>query len=698
MVSVMGAPDTFSDNHATPGATGPSKYLWSDAANWSDGVPTNGESVVVGGTGTDDIQGLNLPSVTVLAGGVLYNVADLSIGSLSVGDNATVVDDAEGGTPSKLTIASILGDGTGNAEGATGAVVAALGGGAVVELTGNDPGLYYAATDRGVVWLDGAPSANSAFAFLDPARPGVFAFSNPGTVVQAQLLGFGTGDAVELPGTFFSAVHIGPSSVTIVSNAGTVAFTDVSYATSLTGEAIAKDPSTNLDAVTFLGYTTFEQTDPTGGPFLWSEGRNWTNGAPQDGDGVVIGAAGVDDITDLHLVGLTAENGTALTVKGDLVATAMQLAGGATIAISATAGDPHGLLTGQLSGGGALTIDGAGASAEIGIDGGANYTLRNGGALALESTVAIGSDIAFADSARDILALAAPGATIEAGLAGLSPGDILELPGTNVVGVTIGNSTLTIVTNIGTYNFDDVAYGTRPSGYTPGIDEVRGLATVEFTPACFAAGSRILTPEGEVPVEELRSGDLVITAEGSARAIRWAGRRRMYFRLQPAPARSLPIRVQAGTFGPGLPQRDLFLSPDHAIYSDGVLIPIRHLVNGLDIVPVETETVLYCHVELETHDVLLAEGMPAESFLDTGARNAFANGGISAELHRDFAAPEEPLVWEAMACAPLKVTGAEVARLRQIIAGRDCAKAAAAFHRPDGNRYGWRGPVAGRYA
>jgi hypothetical protein len=258
-----------------------------------------------------------------------------------VDDNATVVDDAEGGTPSTLTIASIQGDGTGNAEGATAAVVAALGGGAVVHLTGSDPGLYYAATDRGVVQLDHAPNANSAFSFLDPARPGVFAFSNPGTVVQAQLLGLGTGDAIELPGTFFSAVTIGPSAVTIVSNAGTVAFTDVSYATSLTGEAIARDPSTNLDAVTFLGYTTFEQTQPTGGPFLWSDGQNWTNGAPQDGDGVVIGAAGLDDMTDLHLVGLTAENGTALTVEGDLVATAMQLAGGATITVSATAGNPH---------------------------------------------------------------------------------------------------------------------------------------------------------------------------------------------------------------------------------------------------------------------------------------------------------------------------------------------------------------------
>jgi hypothetical protein len=164
----MGEPDTFSDSHATTGATGPSQFLWSDAANWSDGVPTSGQAVVVSDIGTDDIPGLSLPSVTVLTDGVLYNIDDLSIGSLLVDDNATVVDDAEGSTPSTLTIASILGDGTGNAEGATAAVVAALGGGAVVDLTGSDPGLYYAATDRGVVQLGDTPNANSAFSFLDP--------------------------------------------------------------------------------------------------------------------------------------------------------------------------------------------------------------------------------------------------------------------------------------------------------------------------------------------------------------------------------------------------------------------------------------------------------------------------------------------------------------------------------------------------
>jgi hypothetical protein len=134
--------------------------------------------VVVSDIGTDDIPGLSLPSVTVLTDGVLYNIDDLSIGSLLVDDNATVVDDAEGSTPSTLTIASILGDGTGNAEGATAAVVAALGGGAVVDLTGSDPGLYYAATDRGVVQLGDTPNANSAFSFLDP-RHGRGSSSSP---------------------------------------------------------------------------------------------------------------------------------------------------------------------------------------------------------------------------------------------------------------------------------------------------------------------------------------------------------------------------------------------------------------------------------------------------------------------------------------------------------------------------------------
>ena len=76
--------------------------------------------------------------------------------------------------------------------------------------------------------------------------------------------------------------------------------------------------------------------------------------------------------------------------------------------------------------------------------------------------------------------------------------------------------------------------------------------------------------------------------------------------------------------------------PDHAVFTDGVLIPIKHLINGRSIAQVECHEIEYFHVELARHDILLAEGLPAESYLDTGNRAAFANDGVT-QLHPDFA-------------------------------------------------------------
>ena len=116
-----------------------------------------------------------------------------------------------------------------------------------------------------------------------------------------------------------------------------------------------------------------------------------------------------------------------------------------------------------------------------------------------------------------------------------------------------------------------------------------------------------------------------------------------------------PVRIAAGAFGEGLPGRDLYLSPDHAVFADGVLVPIRYLVNGTTIAREAAGRVTWYHVELAdaeggaAHDVLLAEGLPSESFLDTGNRGAFANGGGAIDLHPDFARA----VWQRLGCAPL---------------------------------------------
>jgi collagen type I alpha len=174
---------------------------------------------------------------------------------------------------------------------------------------------------------------------------------------------------------------------------------------------------------------------------------------------------------------------------------------------------------------------------------------------------------------------------------------------------------------------------------------------------CFAEGTRLLTTEGDVAVEDLREGDLLIPARGGAcEPVVWIGRRRVRTLAHPRPHDVNPVRIAAGAFGPGRPARALTLSPDHAVFAGGVLIPVRYLVNGATIVQTPVAAVTYYHVELARHDVVLAEGLPAETYLDTGNRSAFANGGAAAMAHPDFSARALD-VWAARACAPLVMEG-----------------------------------------
>jgi hypothetical protein len=142
---------------------------------------------------------------------------------------------------------------------------------------------------------------------------------------------------------------------------------------------------------------------------------------------------------------------------------------------------------------------------------------------------------------------------------------------------------------------------------------------------CFCAGTRIATPDGATAVEDLRPGDMVRTASG-IKPVRWIGESPVATRFAD-PLRALPIRICAGALGRGLPRRDLLLSPDHAIFLAGILVQAGALVNGETIfrdknVP---PRFTYYHVELATHELLLAEGVLAESFVDNVDRMHFAN-------------------------------------------------------------------------
>ena len=127
----------------------------------------------------------------------------------------------------------------------------------------------------------------------------------------------------------------------------------------------------------------------------------------------------------------------------------------------------------------------------------------------------------------------------------------------------------------------------------------------------------------------------------------------------------LPVCIKAGALGENLPERDLWISPNHAMYLSGVLIEAKDLVNGVSIVQAESvEQVEYFHVELETHDVIIAEGALSESFIDDDSRGMFHNAHEYRTLYTDAPAAL------ARYCAPRLDEGYEVEAIRQRLALR----------------------------
>ncbi len=186
-------------------------------------------------------------------------------------------------------------------------------------------------------------------------------------------------------------------------------------------------------------------------------------------------------------------------------------------------------------------------------------------------------------------------------------------------------------------------------------------------PACFLAGTDILTPAGPLPVERLAPGDLVCARFGGVVPVVWCGRRRLAPARHADPDAVRPIRIRRDAVAPGVPVRDLLLSPDHAVFLGGVLIPVKYLLNGHTIVPDRTMAeVDYRHIELARHDVLLAEALPAESYLDTGNRAAFEGEGAALMLHPAFGRRR----WQRDACAPLRGGGPPVDDVRLLLLAR----------------------------
>jgi len=161
---------------------------------------------------------------------------------------------------------------------------------------------------------------------------------------------------------------------------------------------------------------------------------------------------------------------------------------------------------------------------------------------------------------------------------------------------------------------------------------------------CFAKGTMIATPTGETTVEDLSVGDAVMTHSGLVVPVKWIGRQTVMTRFRPADRLGL-VRIATGTLDGGLPHTDLTVTADHGMLVAGVICHAGALVNGTTITPVPLEevgeTYTVYHIETEDHEIILANGAPAETFIDNASRRAFDNYAEFEALYGDVPEMQE---------------------------------------------------------
>ncbi|WAP69326.1 Hint domain-containing protein [Jiella pelagia] len=203
-----------------------------------------------------------------------------------------------------------------------------------------------------------------------------------------------------------------------------------------------------------------------------------------------------------------------------------------------------------------------------------------------------------------------------------------DISGDNIIGNSIPFTFVSSTTNgdgfVALYNDGRFFLFQYVDNYTSG----ESLTTTSAPFAiCFTTGTGIETSTGPVTIEHLRVGMKAVTVSGIEREIIWIGSRTVD--CTGGNAHMAPVRVRANAFGSGVPERDALLSPGHPVLvrQNGVevLVPIMNLINGTTIERTQMQSVTYWHIELDQHDILLADGLPAESFFDMGSRAWFDN-------------------------------------------------------------------------
>lgn len=551
------------------------------------------------GTGLTVSAGIGaLSAVTVLSGGTLDATNVMSGGAitLSAGAVAALITVSEGGLVTDY--------------------------GSMTNV-----GVYNSVTGSAIVFGSMTVASGGTVNGLLVFGPGVGTIGNPlvtvahgGTVVSATVNATGNYDALAVNGLLSASTLLSGNTHILSGGLASRITVDQAGLEIYAGGSATSVTINNAGHEEIYGGSVDSTTITSGGVQILSGGAA-SNTVVSSGGALNVSAGGIVFAAKISAGGLE-------TIQGN--GTAGSAIGSGSIVLS---GGKETLLSGGIEIGGAIA---AGASEIVGPGAAVSNTTISGGALTLSAGALATGAITFAGGGGTLVldGTAAPAATIS-GFTTSSDAILLAAHSFAAGGTVSVSGNVVTITDHGSAYTLDIAAGTG----TPDYVLVNDGGLVELMP-CYAGGTRILTPSGEVCVENLLPGDRVITARPGGpqtRPVIWTGHRRVDIERQPDPEYLYPVRIVAGAFAPGIPSRDLRLSPRHAVYIDGHLFEALSLVNG-DTVFQETGTkrVTYYHIELDEHDIMLAEGLPAESYLNTGNRHSFAAG--QAPLQLDFLA------------------------------------------------------------
>jgi autotransporter passenger strand-loop-strand repeat protein len=661
-------------------------------------------TVVSSGTTSSSLTVSKGSTLSVLSGGVVTGTTILSGGAATIfgtdqsaiisrGGTETVYGSAIGDKINGFQTVSSMSATVGNEAVDNHGVVTLLGGATAsgtTVATGGTVSVGSGGTAAGtlisggtVVLADASATLAGPTTFAGSGTIDATAVAGSGFGVTGVISGFGVGDVVDVTaiggGATFSEKLVGGNTVAMLTSGG------VSESFTFAGSAGASlTSSTDANGQAEIAYVQPTPTYVVVSAEVTSSGLTVT-----DGSTLLVSSGGT-------IVSATILSGGSATVSGTDSGSVISTGGSETIAGSATGDQVYGtqlvsaanaMVSSEtvFSGGvvnefikgaviSALTISSGGTLHIRGNATASDTVLTSGGVLDLVSPKAnVTGTLTFAGGTLEETGIVSAGFGDLAVISGFGSGATIDVttiaPTSSGVSATLtttisGGNTMETISGGGLSETFTFAGTYAPGYFMLGADATSGVQITTNTP-CYCRGTLIETALGEVAVEDLVIGDQVVTASGAVRPVKWIGKRSFGGRFTVGNREVLPVLIRAGALGDGLPRRDLSVSPLHAMYLDGLLIPAKSLINGATITQVRVAALVeYFHVELDTHDVILAEGAPSETFVNDDSRGMFHNARAYETLYPN--ASDEPAVY----CAQRVEDGPMLEPVWQRIAAR----------------------------